>query len=122
MLEGPSDEARVAIAREVLSCADEDVLATNGKMYYNHYICACKLVLLPVFCHSERHPTVKKTKGRTPTPSYHTSWPSFDTRKAMIMDMLVEAPQTHRDAKKNVSALVMSFFHNPQTPLSFLRP
>jgi hypothetical protein len=38
------------------------------------------------------------------------------------MDMLVEAPQTHRDAKKNVSALVMSFFRNPQTPLPFLRP
>jgi hypothetical protein len=122
MLEGPSDEARVAIAREVLSCADKNVLATNGKMYYDHYIRACKLVLLPVFCHSERHPTVKKTKGRTPTPSYHASRPSFDTRKAMIMDMLVEAPQTHRDAKKNVSALVMLFFRNPPTPLPFLRP
>jgi hypothetical protein len=45
MLEGPSDEARVAIAREVLSCAHEDVSATNGKMYYDHYIRACKLVL-----------------------------------------------------------------------------
>jgi hypothetical protein len=122
MLEGPSDEAPVAIPREVLSGADEDVLATNGKMYYDHYIRACKLVLLPVFCHSERHLTVKKTKGRTPTPSYHASRPSFDTRKAIIMDMLVEAPQTHRDAKKNVSALVMLFFHSPPTPLPFLRP
>ena len=63
MLEGPPDEAR-----EVLSCADEDALATNGKMYYDHYIRACKLLLLPVFCHSERHLTVKKTKGRTPPP------------------------------------------------------
>jgi hypothetical protein len=95
MLEGPSGETHVAIAREVLSCADKNVLATNGKMYYDHCIPACKLVLLPVFCHSERHPTVKKTKGRTPTPSYHASRPSFDTRKAMIMDMLVEAPQTY---------------------------
>jgi hypothetical protein len=122
MLEGPSDEACVAIAREILSCADEDVLANNGKMYYDHYIRACKLLLLPVFCHSERHPTVKKTKGRTPTPSYHASRPSFDTRKAMIMDMLLEAPQTHRDAKKNVSALILSFFHNSQAPLPFPRP
>lgn len=114
MLEGPSDEARVAIAQEILSCTDEDVLATNGKMYYDHYIRACKLLLLPIFCHSERHPTVKKTKGRTPTPSHHASRPSFDTRKAMIMDMLVEAPQTHRDAKKNVSTLILSFFRNSQ--------
>jgi hypothetical protein len=113
MLEGPSDEASVAIAREILSCADEDVLATNGEMYYDHYIRACKLLLLPVFCHSERHPTVKKTKGRsTPTLSYHASRPSFYTRKAMIMDMLVEAPQTHRDPKKNVSALILSYFRN----------
>jgi len=42
MLEGPSDEARVATAREVLSCVDEDALAANGKMYYDHYIRACK--------------------------------------------------------------------------------
>jgi hypothetical protein len=89
ILQGPSDEARVAVAREVFSCADEDALATNGKMYYDHYICAYKLLLFPVFFHSERHLTVKKTKGRTPTPSYHVSRPSFDTRKAMIMDMLV---------------------------------
>ena len=45
ILEGPSDEARVAIAREVLSCADEDAMANNGKMYYDHYIRACKLIL-----------------------------------------------------------------------------
>jgi hypothetical protein len=36
------------------------------------------------------------------------------------MDMLVEAPQSHQDAKKNVSALVMLFFRNllPTLPLS----
>ena len=38
------------------------------------------------------------------------------------MDMLVEAPQTHRDAKKNVSALAMFSFRNSPTPLPFLRP
>jgi hypothetical protein len=32
------------------------------------------------------------------------------------MDMLVEAPQTHRDAKKNVSALIMSLFRNAKPP------
>jgi hypothetical protein len=121
MLAGPSDEARVAVALEVISCADEDALALNGKMYYDHYMRACKLLLLSVCPHSERYSTVKKTKGRTPIPSSHASRPSFDTRKAMIMDMLVEAPQSHRDAKKNVSALVMAFFRNLPTPCLFLR-
>ena len=123
IMAGPSDAARVAVAREVLSCADEGVLALNGKMYYDHYIRACKLLMLPVYRHSERHSTVKKNKGRTPVPSSHVSRPSFDTREAMIMDMLVEAPQSHRDAKKNVSTLVVtSFFRKSPPPLPFLRP
>ncbi|KAF5378312.1 hypothetical protein D9615_008803 [Tricholomella constricta] len=84
MLAGPSDGACVAVAREVLSCADDDALALNGKMYYDHYIYA-----------------FKKVKCRTPIPSRHISPPSFDTRKAMITGMLVEVPQSHRDAKKN---------------------
>jgi len=121
MLEGPSDEACVAVAQEVLSCADEDALETNGKMYYDHYIRACKVLLLPVFRHSERNSTVKKTQGNTPTTFSHVSRPSFDTCKAMMMYMLVEAPQTHRDAKNNVSALIVSFFRNSHTPL-YLRP
>ncbi|EGO01682.1 hypothetical protein SERLA73DRAFT_70852 [Serpula lacrymans var. lacrymans S7.3] len=84
MLEGPSDQARVAIAREVISCAGKGALETNGKMYYDHYLRA-----------------FKRTKGHTPIPSSHVSRPSFDTCKAMIFDMLVEAPQAHQDAKKN---------------------
>jgi len=43
-------------------------------------------------------------KGRTPIPSSHVSRPSFNTRKAMIMEMVVEAPQSHQHAKANVSA------------------
>ena len=120
MLEGPSDGARVAVTQEVLSCAGEDSLALNGKMYYDHYIRACKLLLLPVCPHSEGHSTVKKVKGCTPIPSLHVSRPSFDTRKAMIMGMLVEAPQSHRDAKKNVSAPVaMSLVRKSSTPPPF---
>jgi hypothetical protein len=38
MLEEPSDEACVAIAREILSCTNEHSLPINGKMYYDHYI------------------------------------------------------------------------------------
>ena len=104
----PPDEARVAVALEVISC--EDALALNGKLYYDHYMHACKFLLLPVCQHPERHSTVKKTKGCTPIPSSHASRPSFDTRKAMIIDMLVEAPQSHRDAKKYMSALPRHVF------------
>jgi hypothetical protein len=40
--------------------------------------------------------------GRTPASSNQVSYPSFDTRQAMIMDMVV-APQNHQQAKANVS-------------------
>ena len=43
-------------------------------------------------------------KGPTPIPSNYASPPSFETRKAMIMDMVVEVPQNHQQAKANVSA------------------
>ena len=43
-------------------------------------------------------------KDRTPVPSNHSLRPSFDTRKAMIMAMVVESPQNHQQAKANVSA------------------
>ena len=43
-------------------------------------------------------------KDRTPVPSNHASRPSFDTRKAMIMALVVESPQNHQQAKANVSA------------------
>jgi hypothetical protein len=42
--------------------------------------------------------------SRTPVLSNHVSRPSFDARKAMIMDMVVEAPQNHQQAKANVNA------------------
>ena len=44
-------------------------------------------------------------KSRKPIPSNHASRPSFDTRKAMIMAIIVEAPQNHQQAKANVSAI-----------------
>ena len=49
---------------------------------------------------------VKKYKGPTSLPSIHPSRPSFETKKEMMKDMLREGdepPQSHAQAKKNVS-------------------
>ena len=51
---------------------------------------------------------VRSNKGPIPTPSNHASRPSFDTVVDMTNDTLVEAPQSHRGAKMNVS-LVLAF-------------
>lgn len=52
MLEGPSDEAREVVGRGLVSCADDDALATSGKMYYDHFMYACKVLLLSNCCFS----------------------------------------------------------------------
>ena len=44
-------------------------------------------------------------KGHTLVPSDHSLLPSFDTRKAMIMAMVVESPQNYQQAKANVSVI-----------------
>jgi hypothetical protein len=108
ILEGPSDQARVAVALEVNACSGDEIkLLAIGQLYFDHFIRACKL---QNFCHLfailECSSPVRMNKGRTPAPSNHVSRPSFDTRKAMIMAMLVEAPQNHQQAKANVSAVV----------------
>lgn len=107
ILEGPSDQARIAVAQEVISCDNEDELSANGKAYYDHYVRPCEALLSPVFHCSDRYSTVKKTKGLISTPVSHLSPPSFDTCKEMVLNLLVETPKTHRDAKQNVSVLVM---------------
>ena len=105
ILEGPSDEARVAVALEVNACSGDEVkLLAIGQLYFDHFIRACKLRIFPVFFTIlKRSSTVRMYKGRTPTPSSHASRPSFETRKAMIMAMVVEALQNHQQAKANVS-------------------
>jgi hypothetical protein len=56
-----------------------------------------------LFCaqctHSTRCRTVTSFSSRSPNHER----PSFDTHKAMIMDMVVEAPQNRQEAKVNVS-------------------
>ncbi|KAF8810920.1 hypothetical protein BYT27DRAFT_7185242 [Phlegmacium glaucopus] len=84
LLHRPSAQARLAVALEIVSCNGETALLANGKIYYDLYLRAFKMA-----------------KGPILTPSQHISRPSFDTRKSMVMEMLVEAPQNHREAKRN---------------------
>jgi len=87
----PTDQGLRTVVQEISSCKDDSALLAVGKMYYDHYIRA-----------------FRANKGRIPTPSNHASRPSFDKVADMIKAALVEAPQSHADAKKNVS-LVLSF-------------
>ena len=48
ILEGPSDQARVTVAQEVVSCLNDNDKLDLGKMYYDHYLCACMLLPLLV--------------------------------------------------------------------------
>ena len=106
ILEGPSDQARVAVALEVNACnGEEEKLLAIGQLYFDHYIRACKLQNVCLFfVILKNSSTVRMNKGRTPTPSNHVSRPSFNNCIEMIKAMVVEAPQNHQQAKGNVSA------------------
>lgn len=58
--------------------------------------------------------SVRANKGRIPTPSNHASRPSFDRIADVIKATLVEAPQSHTEAKKNVR-LDLSFHESSLT-------
>ena len=51
ILEGPSDQARTAVAQEVNACSgNEEEILTIGRLYFDHYICACRHnFFLPLF-------------------------------------------------------------------------
>jgi hypothetical protein len=105
ILQGPSDLARVTVALEVNACnGEEEKMLAVGRFYFDHYIRACKLQNVRLlFATLESALTVRMDKIRTPVSSNYDRPPSFYTRKAMIMDMLVEAPQNHQQSKANVS-------------------
>jgi hypothetical protein len=113
ILQGPSDAARVVVSLEVNACnGEEEKFLAIGRFYFDHYIRACEFTLCcPVFAilQFKTSSTVRMNKCSTPIPSSDVSRPSFDTRKAMIMDMVVEAPQSHQQVKANVSVTDHTF-------------
>ncbi|KAF8503858.1 hypothetical protein BU17DRAFT_58478, partial [Hysterangium stoloniferum] len=78
LLEGPSYEAVIAVALEVVSASNIQDRFKIGQIYFNHYI----------LC-------FRKYKGHTPTPSEHPSRPSFDAQKQLIQGELKEPPKNH---------------------------
>jgi len=80
----PTDRGLKTVVEEIGSSQDDSALLAVGKMYFDHYIRA-----------------FRANKGRIPTPSNHVSRPLFDKITDMIKATLVEAPQSHVDAKKN---------------------
>ncbi|KAH9080585.1 hypothetical protein EDB83DRAFT_2284635 [Lactarius deliciosus] len=95
ILEGPSLTASEFVAKEVneLPEGDEDQIDKAGERYFHHY--------LRIF---------KKSGGRTPASSLSSS-DTFETRKAIIMEMLRLAdkpPEDQKEAKRQ--ALVRDNF------------
>ena len=103
LLYGPSDEARKTVAKEVMSCATRDALEDTGKLYFDHYIRACELVLFHIGRPSKDNSTVKKVNGRTPDPSSHPSRHSFDDVQQLKGKTLEQPPRDHSVAKRRVS-------------------
>ncbi|RDB27559.1 hypothetical protein Hypma_003853 [Hypsizygus marmoreus] len=85
LLEGPTDEARSAIANEIVSCKNDEALAANGKFYLDHLIRIFK-------------------KGKGPTPSSHVSPPSFDALKDIVAQCLEKPIVNYEDAKAKALA------------------
>ncbi|KAH9024600.1 hypothetical protein EDB84DRAFT_1273838 [Lactarius hengduanensis] len=93
--EGPSLTASEFVAKEVnkIPEGDEDEVDKAGERYFHHY--------LRIF---------KKSGGRTPASSL-SACEAFETRKAMIMEMLRQAdkpPEDQKEAKRQ--ALVRDNF------------
>lgn len=84
-------------------CATKDALEGTGKLYFDYYFRACKLVLFHVGRHSEDNLAVKKVKGRTPVQSFHPSRYSFDGVRQLKGKTLKQPPRNHSVAKRRVS-------------------
>ncbi|SRR6266478_7535611 len=52
--EGPSDQARVTVAQDVISCHTNQEKWDVGRMYFNHFIRSCMLLLLSLISHALR--------------------------------------------------------------------
>jgi hypothetical protein len=114
ILEAPSGQARVTVAREVASCANSEDMLDLGKVYFNHYIHACMPPLVVFsFAHTPR--TSQKKVRNKGGPHWHAGILffvlrsrrpfEFETTEETMMGMAVEAPQDHRSAKNSVSPI-----------------
>jgi hypothetical protein len=108
LLELP-DEGRRVLAHEILEYVTQnsDNLDILGKLYVDHLIRLCMsftslLDLLHVFS------LVRQNKGKTPTPSYHPSRPSFEMHRAFFSTATTPPPHDHTSAKKAVSSSLTS--------------
>ncbi|KJA16259.1 hypothetical protein HYPSUDRAFT_147992, partial [Hypholoma sublateritium FD-334 SS-4] len=80
----PTERGLKMVVEEICSCDDDSALLVVGKMCYDHYIRA-----------------FRANRGCAPTPSNHASRAAFDTIADMINDTIVDAPQSHANAKQN---------------------
>lgn len=117
----PTDQGLNTVVQEISSCnEDSATLLAVGKMYYDHYIRACTFPsLLVQHATVSRGHLVRANKGRIPTPSTYPSRRSFDKIADAIKATLVEAPQSHAEAKKNVGLVLSSMNHRL---LTLVRP
>jgi len=53
ILEAPSDQARIAVGLEVISCEDKEEILAIGQHYCDHLLYACKQLILLLLRHSE---------------------------------------------------------------------
>jgi len=66
LLHGPSAQAQLAVALEIVSCNGEAALLVNGKMYYDLYLRACKALLSLIYRLSECSQQSKRLKALYP--------------------------------------------------------
>jgi len=108
LLNAPNRAVRSEVTRCIHSRQDDSDVVDLGSFFERYFILPCEFpgtilaVCMPIYPPSF---PVLKFKGRTPSPSYHPSRPSFQAVKGQIKDDIREAPKNHSDAKIRVSGL-----------------
>ncbi|EFI27089.1 hypothetical protein CC1G_15218 [Coprinopsis cinerea okayama7 len=103
LIHAPTDTARAAVALEIRSANAEGDLDAKllqiGECYYQFLVKLCEdeEIFRPLFW---------SAKGRTGTPSNHSSRPLFDLGVDMVGDTLAESPRDYATAKKYGSTTV----------------
>ncbi|KAF9491642.1 hypothetical protein BDN71DRAFT_1397947 [Pleurotus eryngii] len=83
ILHAPNRTAEEEVAENIVSCAgNREILDELGASFVKGFI-----------------NSFRKSKDRTPIPSYHPSRPSFDREREVMSAQLEAAPIEHKDAK-----------------------